>query len=157
MAGVTKVFSPTLVLGLGAGVFRQIDETKVFPFLIVNWKLSDSLRVANPFAAGPMGGAGLELVYAYDDNWEIAGGAAYRSYRFRLKDGGPTPGGVGENRFMPLFARISRKLTPQTTIGLYAFASLGGRLTVVDANGNDRYRSDYSVAPGLALSLAHRF
>jgi hypothetical protein len=153
----TKVFSSDLVLGIGAGVFRQIDETKVFPFVILNWKINDRLRVANPFPAGPTGGAGLELVYAPDDNWEVAAGGTYRSYRFRLKDDGPTPGGIGENRFVPLFARVSRKLAPQTTIDLYALVSVGGRLSVVDANGNDRYRSDYSAAPGLGLSLVHRF
>ena len=29
----TKVFSPSLMLGAGVGVVRQIDETKVFPFV----------------------------------------------------------------------------------------------------------------------------
>ena len=53
-----RFFSPTLVLGIGAGVFRQIDKTRVFPLLIVNWQIDDQWRVSNPFQAGPAGGAG---------------------------------------------------------------------------------------------------
>ena len=152
-----KVFSPDLVLGLGAGVFRQIDETKVFPFLIVNWKLSDRLRLTNPFVAGPVGGAGLELLYTWDDNWEFAGGGTYRSYRFRLKDDGPTPGGIGEHRFVPLYARVARKLTPQTKVDFYVAMFLGGQLSVIDANGNDRYSTDYGASPAIGATLSHRF
>ena len=69
----TRIFSPDLVLGVGAGVFRQIDETKVFPFLVVNWKITDRLRLGNPLQAGPAGGAGLELAYALSDRWEAGG------------------------------------------------------------------------------------
>ena len=57
----TKVFSPSLMVGAGVGVVRQIDDTKVFPFLIVDWQIDDRWRLGNPFPAGPAGGAGLEL------------------------------------------------------------------------------------------------
>ena len=50
--GATEFFSPTLVLGLGAGVFRQIDKTRAFPLLIVNWQIDANWRVSNPFQAG---------------------------------------------------------------------------------------------------------
>ena len=107
--GDEGVFARRSCSALGAGIVRQIDETKVFPFLIVHWQIDDKWLLSNPFRAGPAGGAGLELSYALDDNWELAGGGAYRSYRFRLKENGPTPNGVGENRFVPLFARVTRK------------------------------------------------
>jgi hypothetical protein len=156
VASAAKVFSPDLVLGLGAGVFRQIDENKIFPFLVVNWKIDDRWRLTNPFPAGPVGGAGLELVYTMDQ-WQFAGGATYRSYKFRLKDDGPTPGGIGEHRFVPVYVRAGRQLAPRTTLDLYAALLVGGRLTVQDANGNDRFQSDYSTAPVVGLTLAHRF
>ncbi|MEO8122465.1 MAG: hypothetical protein ABI633_00270 [Burkholderiales bacterium] len=82
--GVTKVFSPSLVVGFGLSVFRQIDDTKYFPFVIVNWQITDKLRLGNPLPAGPAGGAGLELAYAFTPEWELGGGASYRDYRFRL-------------------------------------------------------------------------
>ena len=53
IVSATKVFSPTVVLGIGAGIVRQIDETKVFPFLIVHWQIDDKWLLSNPFRAGP--------------------------------------------------------------------------------------------------------
>ena len=153
----TRVFTPSLTLGLGVGVIRQIDETKVFPFLIVDWKISDRWRLANPFPAGPAGGAGLELVYAPDDHWEFAGSGAYRSTRYRLDSAGAAPGGVGENRFSPLFARVARNFGAQTKVDLYAGVALRGRLLVADASGATVARDDYSTAPLIGLTLAHRF
>ena len=155
--GVTKVFSPTLVLGLGAGVFRQIDETKVFPFVIVSWQIDDKWRLSNPLQAGPAGGAGLELAYAIDANWELAGGGTYREYRFRLRDDGPVPDGIGQNRGIPLFARLSRKLGPKGRIDLYAGAVVGGRLEVTNAAGNATTSSDYHTAPLLGITAALDF
>ena len=157
IVSATKVFSPSLVLGLGAGIVRLIDETKVFPFVIINWQIDEHWRVANPFSAGPAGGAGVELAYAPDDRWELAIGGAYRLYRFRLNDSGPAPRGVGENRFLPLFARVTRKLGPQTRIDLYAGASVAGRLSVDDANSNGFAQDDYKTAPAIGLTLAHRY
>jgi len=153
----TRFFSKDLVLGVGAGVFRQIEETRVFPFLIVNWQINDRLRLTNPFAAGPVGGAGLELAYALSDRWELAAGGSYRSYRFRLKDDGPNANGIGENRFFPIFARMSWKLAPGTKLDLYAAALVGGNLTLMDRSGNDIAKDDYKAAPAVGLTLAHRF
>jgi len=157
VVGATKVFSPKLILGLGAGVFRQIDETKVFPFVIVNWQIDDKWRLTNPLRAGPAGGAGLELAYALDANWELAGGGTYREYRFRLKDDGPVPGGIGENRGIPLFARLSRKLGQKGRVDLYAGAVVGGRLEVTSADGNTTISSDYRAAPLFGLTAAMDF
>jgi hypothetical protein len=153
----TRIFSPGLVLGAGVGVFRQIDTTKVFPFLIVQWQIDDHWRLANPLRAGPAGGAGLELAYAFDDRWEVAGGGAYRSYRFRLDDAGIAPGGVGENRFFPVFLRATRKFGPSTQVDFYAGASAGGRLSVDSAQGDAVARDDYRTAPALAVTFVHRF
>jgi len=152
-----KVFGPGKVLGVGVGVFRQIDETKVFPFLIVNWKLTDQLRLTNPLPAGPSGGAGLELAYAIDDHWEVAGGGAYRSYRFRLKSDGPYPDGIGESTSIPLFARIGRKFGEASRFDFYAGIATGGKLTVMDTNGNDIANDGYKTAPAIGLTLSSRF
>jgi hypothetical protein len=152
-----KVFGKGQVLGVGVGVFRQIDDTKVFPFLIVNWQLTDKLRLTNPLPAGPSGGAGLELAYALDDNWDVAGGGAYRSYRFRLKSDGPYPDGIGESTSIPLFARIGRKFGEGSRFDFYAGVATGGKLTVMDSNGNDIANDGYKTAPAIGLTLSSRF
>ncbi|MFM7009906.1 MAG: DUF6268 family outer membrane beta-barrel protein [Betaproteobacteria bacterium] len=157
VVSAARRFSKDLTLGLGAGVFRQIDQTKVFPYLIVNWNITDKLRLSNPLPAGPSGGAGLELSYALTEKWTLAGGGAYRSYRFRLNDTGPVPGGIGQNKFVPLFGRLSYQLAPSTRVDLYAAATVGGNLSVVDASGNTPYSDSYKTGAAAALSLSHRF
>ena len=94
----TNSFSRDLTLGLGVGVFRELGENKVFPFLAINWKINDDWTLKNPLPAGPAGGAGLELAYQINPQWVISAGGAYRNYRFRLNDSGPYAGGVGQNR-----------------------------------------------------------
>jgi hypothetical protein len=152
VVGVTKVFSPTLFVGFGLGAFRQIDRTQYFPFVIVNWQINDALRLSNPLQAGPAGGAGLELAYTVNDDWELAAGAAYRDYRFRLRNDAPTPSGLGQNSGVPVFARLTRKFGPVAQIDLYMGAIAGGRLRVLNEAGSTLRSSDYNPAPFFALS-----
>lgn len=154
--GATKVFSPTLVVGLGLGVFRQIDDTKYFPFLIVNWQIDDKWRLSNPLPAGPAGGAGLELVYAFAPGWELAGGAAYRDYRFRLDEAATAPDGVGRNTGTPVFARLTR-CGPAARIDLYAGLVADGKLRLLDTNGETLRSVDYGSAPLLGISGSFSF
>ena len=157
LATVTKVFSPTLVLGLGGGVFRDVGKTRGFPFLIVDWKIDDHWKIANPFPAGPAGGAGLELVYAFDERWQLAGGATYRSYRYRLGNSGPYADGVGENNGIPTFARLTHRFGAASRVDFYAGLMLGGKLKVYNNGGNEVASDDFKTAPILGLTLATRF
>lgn len=153
----TNTISKDLTLGLGAGVFRQINENRIFPFLAVNWRITDRLTLKNPLPAGPAGGAGLELAYQLDDQWTIGAGGAYRSYRFRLNDQGPYAGGIGQNRLIPVFARVSYRLTPTTNLDFYAVASAGGNVQAQSADGSQTWNSGYRTGLGLAVNLSHRF
>lgn len=152
----SRRFSPSLTLGAGAAVFRQLDETKVFPFVAINWKINDQWTLSNPLTAGPMGGAGLELTYEVGNGWRSGFGGAYRSFQIRLDRDGPFPGGIGEQRFIPLYARLSRDFGG-SSLDLYAAALVNGRLTVKNANGIELARADYETAPALGLTFRHRF
>jgi len=157
VAIVSRDFSPKLTLGLGAAVFRQIDRTRVFPFIAVDWQIDDRWRLTNPFAAGPAGGAGLELVYKASDDWQVGVGGTYRSYAFRLAQDGPVPDGIGENSSIPVFLRLSRNIGKQAQVDLYAAALANGTLKVKNRNGDDLATADYDVAPLVALTLRYRF
>jgi hypothetical protein len=154
--GVTKVFSPTLTVGIGAGVVRQIDKTRALPVVLVSWQINDKWRLGNT-PPGAAGGPGLELVYAIDNAWEIAGGGGYRDSRFRLRSDGPSSNGIGEDKGAPLMARLSRKLGPQGKVDLYAGAVVGGKLKLMDTNGNTMSSSDYKASPLLGLSVSMKF
>jgi len=153
----THTVSPNLTLGLGAGVFRQIDENRVFPFIAINWRITDKWTLSNPLPAGPAGGAGLELSYKVDDEWTVGAGGAYRSYRFRLNDNGPYAGGIGQNRMIPVFARLSYQFLPGTRLDLYGVVNTGGNVQAQSADGVQTWNSDYKTGVGLGLNVNHRF
>lgn len=157
IVNASKQLSPTLNLGLGTGVFRQIDTNRIFPFLVVDWKITDRWNLNNPFPGGPAGGAGLELTYAFTPSFKVSGGAAYRSYRFRLNNSGAYAGGVGQNRFVPIFAKFSYAFDRQTRLDLYTIANVGGALSATDDSGNKVFNTNYKTAPAIALNLVTRF
>lgn len=157
VAIASRNVSPTLTLGVGAAVFRQIDETKVFPFVAVRWQIDDRWTLANPFEGGPTGGAGLELSYTFGNGWEAGFGGTYRSYSFRLAPDSPAPNGIGENSFIPIFFRLSRNIGKEAQVDLYAAALANGTLKVKNQDGNELARDDYRTAPALALTFRYSF
>jgi hypothetical protein len=130
---------------------------KATPFVILNWKLTDRLRVANASPAGPLGGAGVELRYAPTPDWELAGGGVIRSDRWRLQEHGSSTGSVGETSFVPLLARLSRKLGAKARVDLYAGVVTGNRLKLKNDDGHELAREDYATAPLVSASLSGRF
>lgn len=157
VASAAKRYSDKLTIGVGAGVFRQIDKTKVFPYLLINWKITDRWAINNPLPAGPSGGAGLELSYALANKWRLSGGAAYRSYRFRLSESNYTPNGIGQNSFIPVFARLSYAIDRRSSADLYLAANTGGKLSVTNVNGDTPYSTSYETGVALAFSVTTRF
>jgi hypothetical protein len=144
-------------LGLGLGVFNRLEKVKVFPFVPVDWRLSERWRLTNPLAAGPTGPAGLEAMYAFATGWEIGAGGAYRSVRFRLNDSGPAASGVGEERGIVGFLHLTRKLDPRLALDLYAGAIFDGQLKVEDSHGDTLTEADFDTAPLVGLTLSARF
>jgi hypothetical protein len=157
IAGATRVFAPDQRLGFGVGVFDQFDETRVIPILIVNWRLNERWSLVNPLPAGPVGPAGLELDYRFDNGWRLGLGAAYRSLKFRLSETGPVPGGVGEQRGVPVFLRWTANLSNQASVVLYAGAIVGGELRVEDSDGNKVGGESFDPAPLLGATFRMRF
>jgi hypothetical protein len=154
---VAKQFQDGNRIGFGLAVFDQIEDTLVNPFLIIDWRLSDRWRIVNPLAAGPTGGAGIELDYRLTDSWTMGGGVAYRRYRFRLSETGPVPNGVGEERGVPVFFRATYGFTKQLSLNMYAGVVAGGRLRVEDPSGNALRQDDFDPQPFAAVTFLGRF
>jgi hypothetical protein len=144
-------------LGFGVSAVAHIEDTKVFPVLLVDWNLGDRWRLINPLPAGPSGPAGLELDYRFDNDWTLGIGGAYRVSRYRLSQSGPVPDGVGEVTGVPIFLRATRNLGDSLTLNLYVGALAQGRLRVEDRNGNLLREDDFGLAPLFALTLLGRF
>lgn len=145
-------------IGLGAGVFRQIDDdTDVFPFIAVDWRFNEKWRVSNPFDADVLGPAGLEISYSFSDKWHLGGGGVYRSFRFRLDDEGVAPNGIGENKGIAGFLRLRRSGGSGIDLDLFVGATFEGELELRDQNGAEIASSDYDTAPFVALALSGEF
>lgn len=157
LVSATRRFADDLRLGLGVGVFDDLEKTRAFPFVVVDWRIDDRWRVGNPFRAGPAGGAGLEIAYAASDAWEVGVGGTWRSERFRLDDDGPAPGGIGEARAVPLFVRATWQASRDVRLDVTAGAALGGKLTLMDPQGRDLVEEDVDPAPFLGITLRTRF
>ena len=158
-----KVFSPKFVFGGGVSAYRQFYNVKTSPFVIINWRLTDRLRIANALPAGPEGGAGVELRYAPDARWEFAAGGVSRGARFRLAPtvygaaAGQTAREIGETQTIPLFARVSRSIGERTKADLYAGGLFRGSLRVKDSGGHDIESAEWGPAPAFALTLSGKF
>jgi hypothetical protein len=150
-------FGPNLMLGLGTGIFERLDQSEVFPYAVIDWKINDRLRLSNPFRAGPVGPAGLELVYAPDGRWEMGVGSAYRSYRFRLDDTSAVADGIGEVDFWAPFLRVGWRLGERYHFDINGGALVGGSIAIEDENGNKLGETDYETAPFIGITLKGRF
>lgn len=144
-------------LGFGLAVFDGLEETSVFPLLVVDWRLSPRWRLTNPLPAGPTGPAGLELDYEWGQGWSLGLGAAWRKTRFRLADSGAAARGIGEERGVPVFLRATRSFGAGATLHLYAGAVTAGRLSVEDATGRVLREVDLGTAPLLGATVSARF
>lgn len=153
----TKSFGPDRRFGLGVAGFQRIEETIFFPIVVVDWRINARWRVVNPLPAGPAGPAGLELDYRLTEDWSLGLGAAWRSLRFRLSQDGATPNGIGEERGVPVFLRLSRNFGPATSLFLYGGAVVGGELRLDDSNGNRIREVSFDPAPLLGATFSYRF
>jgi len=147
------VFGPDLILGLGGGIFERLEQTEGFPFVVIDWKINDQWRLTNPFRAGPVGPAGLELIYKAKARWETGVGGAYRSYRFRLDDSSAVANGIGEVDFWAAFVRVGWQLGTHYRLDINGGALAGGSITIDDENGNKLGETDYDTAPFVGLTI----
>lgn len=157
VVGALYTYSRALTLGVGAAAFRQIDDTKIFPFLIVNWQINDRLLLSNPLEAGPTGGPGLELTYEINDAWDAGVGVAFRETRFRLRRDGPVPDGIGRDKGVPVFAHLAFSPSQALTVDFYAGAIVDGNVRVLDQNGSTVTSADYDAQPVFGIRASYAF
>jgi hypothetical protein len=151
------VFGPNLMLGLGGGVFDRLDEVEAFPYIVIDWKITDRVRLSNPFQAGPVGPAGLELIYTPDPAWQMGLGGAYRSYRFRLDDSSAVPDGIGQVDFWALFLRVGYQLGRHASLDVQGGALVDGSITIENENAHELGQTDTDPAPFVGVTVRGRF
>lgn len=152
----TYAFRADRKLGFGVAAFDRIGESRAFPFLSIDWQLSERLRLTNPLTVGPTGPAGLELAYKIASKWEVGAGGAYRNIRFRLDERDLEPNGIGEQRGIATFARVLYQLNPAISLSLYTGLVVDGELRIENEDAERRRTVEHDPAPLLAISLSAR-
>jgi hypothetical protein len=154
--GVSRRFGNRLTLGPGLGVVGQLeDRPRYFPVLIVQWNITDQLRLETGGGLAASAGPGLTLSYHFSSHWYAGVSARYEKRRFRLDDEGILPDGVGEDRNIPVLFAISHVLYPGTEFGAIIGVNYNGKISADNENGNNVYKSEYdnSMFYGLAAKI----
>jgi outer membrane receptor protein involved in Fe transport len=158
IAGAIYRFSDTFSIGPGLGVFSEIeDDASVFPILLIDWKLTDTLSLETGGGLAASRGPGLQLTWQPTSQWRLALGGRYEKIRFRLDDKGAAPGGVGEDEAIPLYALAEYSWSDDLKLSLIGGAEVGGNLRLEDRSGNLISETDMDTAPFIGLTFKGRF
>ncbi len=158
LGGFLWRFSETFAVGPGVGWFSEIDGgSNVFPILLVDWDITDSLKLSTGRGLGASQGPGLTLSWKAQENVTIGLTGRYESTEFRLDDSGVAPGGIGEDTSFPLVATVQYSPWPMANISAFAGVEFAGELELKDANGRTVDSTDYDPAPIFGVTFALRF
>jgi hypothetical protein len=153
-AGASYRFGDRLTIGPGIGVIGQIEESAtVFPVLIINWKITDTISLETGRGLAATLGPGLNFTYRPSERWWCMVGGRYEKLRFRLNSSGSVPGGVGEDRAFPLYGGCTYNVSPQSSINFIAGVELGGELSLENESGQRIVKESYDSAPFLGLTF----
>jgi hypothetical protein len=156
-AGFTYRINDRLTIGPGIGALRQIEDSSVFPILLIQWKITDELTLQTGRGLAATQGPGLMLNWAPNRTWSFEISGRYEKLRFRLDDDGPAPRGIGDDRAFPLLLGITYNFNQDAQVSLMGGVDLGGKLRLEDENGNLITEENHDPVPVLGMSFRFRF
>jgi len=156
-AGFSYRFGDRLTIGPGFGAVTQLEESpSFFPVLIVQWDITDQLRLETGRGLGASQGPGLSLAYSPVPKWEFSLGGRYEKFRFRLSESNVNADGVGEDRGVPLYLGVTWKWSAEGSVSLLGGVRLSGKLELDNPTGSEIAGSDYDAAPFLGFAFDWR-
>ncbi len=159
LAGFNYRFNDRLDVGAGFGIFSKLNDSPfLLPFITANWQFADpwSLRVGFQEVAGN-GGFGGEVTYDFKNNWMVGAGVQVEQKRFRLKDNGPEPGGVAQDRNVPIYAKVTWQAHEKVAVELIGGVVVGGNIRLEDNGGHRWGDIDYDPSAVIGLRAILRF
>ena len=158
LGGFSWKFSDTLSIGPGFGWFSDVgDESNVFPILLVDWKIAESLSLSTGRGLAASQGPGLSLNYELDQKWTLGLTARYEKTRFSLKQGEGRSARVGEDSSMPLYMVASYSPWPMTSMTALAGVDIGGTMSLEGGNGQRIAKTDIDTAMVFGFTFQSRF
>lgn len=158
-AGISWQVSDRLRVGPAFGAFSELegDGIDAFPAIVLEWEISDRWTLSTGGGTAASRGPGLRLAYAASDALSLGLEARLEQSQFRLNGSGPVPGGIGEDRGVPVVLTLDYAPNPGLSISAFAGVALDGELMLRDANGALISTRAYDTAPVGGLSLRLRF
>ena len=158
IAGMSWRFSDKLSLGPGFGWYSELDGgSNAFPIVVVDWSITDRLSLTTGRGLAASQGPGLSLNYALADKWTLGLAGRYEKTRFALGDDSAAPGGIGEDRSLPLLLTVEYTPWPMTKVSAVIGAEFEGELRLEDENGRRIGSSSYDAAPVVGVVFSTRF
>jgi hypothetical protein len=144
LGGAAWRLSENLTIGPGLGAFSRLEgSTRVFPILLIDWSFGERWNLSTGRGLAASQGPGLTLSYTLSPAWELGLTSRYEEIQFRLDEEGAAPGGVGEDRALPVVFGASWSPNPAVRLGVFAGVELGGELTLYDERGRELESQDY--------------
>ena len=158
LAGAAWRFDADLTIGPGIGVISRLEESaRVFPILLIDWNITERWNLSTGRGLAASQGPGLTLSYRLTPAWQIGLAGRYEEIQFRLDNAGAAPGGVGEDRAIPLVVTAGWSPNRQVRLGMFAGLEFGGELNLYDARGREVESRDYDTAPVYGATFAFDF
>ena len=156
--GIVHSFSSNFTLVLGVGVIEQVlEDARLFPVFVLDWKLSENLRVSSDLSTRFGTRTGVELIWEPTSDWSLGAGISYGYRRFRLDYDGIAPNGAGETTSWPLTLRATYHASPSFDLTLMGGIVFSGQLEVTDQTRNVIERQDYESAGVIGVIGQLRF
>lgn len=136
-----------LTIGPGIGVFSKLEDgTRVFPILVIDWKISERWYLSTSRGLAASQGPGLTLGYQASETWSFGLTSRYENLEFRLDEEGTTPGGIGKDQSWPVVASAAWEPNKTVKLALFGGMEFAGRLKLKDAYGELLSESKYDAA-----------
>jgi hypothetical protein len=144
-------------INLGVAAFQWIGETDIFPYVDLNWHITESWRLSTTLQSSPVGPGGIKISYCFHPHWEFGITAGYRYNRFRLDKNGSLPNGVGQYSQIPVAAVIT--YTPHSLVNLNVFGgfAFNNKIWLETSDGSGIYKSNQRTAPLVGFNLTIGF
>lgn len=157
LAGASYRVSEHLSIGPGLGAFSEIGSgTDVFPILLVDWQITETLSLETGRGLAASRGPGLTVRWTPQGRWSFGVAARYEKRRFRLDDSGAAPDGIGEDKAVPIALTAIYAPNEDFKFSLLAGAEFAGNLRLETRQGTKITDEDYDTAvfAGAVLSMS---
>jgi hypothetical protein len=159
MLGFAWSPGPDLRLGLGFGVLSQIeDDVRFLVVPTVDWRFADAWRLRTGILElGAATGLGGEIGWQLAPRVEWAFGAQFQRRRWRLDGGASNPDGVGQDRSLPVYAKLVWEAAGPVALEFVGGVHFAGELRVESSRGTKLAERDYDPQGFLGLRARFRF